>query len=90
MNEERAILPRRYQNWTGSVYFVDDAGNGAYRCYFHPKDKPEAKAQIGPLPNDYLITPGRNVRLWTVPFMILNLKVPACSATPISTALTGM
>lgn len=54
MNEERAILPRRYQNWTGSVYFVDDAGNGAYRCYFHPKDKPEAKAQIGPLPNDYL------------------------------------
>ena len=52
MNEERAILPRRYQNWTGSVYFVDDAGNGAYRCYFHPKDKPEAKAQIGPLPND--------------------------------------
>lgn len=54
MNEERDILPRRYQNWMGSVYFVDDAGNGAYRCYFHPKDKPEAKAQIGPLPNDYL------------------------------------
>ena len=54
MNEENAILPRRYQNWTGSIYFVDDAGNGAFRCFFHPKEKPELKMQIGPLPNDYL------------------------------------
>ena len=31
MNEERAILPRRYQNWTGSVYFVDEGCRGICR-----------------------------------------------------------